>query len=132
MENAGPVILLARYPMNIWNGFALGLVFFFSGCMHRVRPNVTNQRIGAQPIPIVTERSEPLYSETAREAKLQGVVVLEGIVQADGTFRVLRYLKTLGSGLDENAKLALERWRFVPPGSNTPPLRVEVSFRLQN
>src|ERR1700726_2931175 len=46
---------------------------------------------------------DPEYSEEARKAKYQGVVVLTLIVGADGVPRDIRVTRSLGLGLDEKA-----------------------------
>ena len=82
--------------------------------------------------PTVLSRVEPVYSEKARKAKLQGVVVLSVIVRKDGSIEVLKVVQGLGLGLDENAITALKRWRFRPGTKDgrpvDVPLNIEVKF----
>ena len=82
--------------------------------------------------PTVLYRIEPVYSEKARKAKLQGVVVLSAIVRKDGSIEVLKVVRGLGLGLDENAITALKRWRFRPGTKDgrpvDVPLNIEVKF----
>lgn len=49
-------------------------------------------------------------------AKVQGVVLLECVVQTDGSVGDVRILKSLDKvfGLDEEAIKAARQWRFVP------------------
>ena len=56
--------------------------------IHYVSRNVTS--------PTVLSRIEPVYSEKARKAKLQGVVVLSAIVRKDGSLEVLKVVRGLG------------------------------------
>jgi TonB family protein len=85
--------------------------------------------------PTVIYRIEPLYSEEARKARFQGVIVLSAVVMKDGTVKVLRILRGLGLGLDENAIAALKQWKFQPASRNGVnvdfPLNVEVNFSLR-
>src|SRR5207244_7117629 len=53
------------------------------------------------PRPIFTP--EPEFSEEARKAKYQGVVVLNIIVGTDGRVHNPRVVRSLGMGLDEKA-----------------------------
>ena len=46
--------------------------------------------------PTVLSRIEPVYSEEARKAKYQGVVVLSAIVRKDGTIEILKVVRSLG------------------------------------
>ncbi len=89
---------------------------------------------GVSP-PVIIHRVEPLYSEEARKARYQGTVVLEAIVRKDGTCDIIRVVRSLGFGLDENAMLALKQWRFRPGMRNgvavDVSLNIEVNFNLR-
>ena len=84
--------------------------------------------------PTVLSRIEPVYSEKAREAKLQGKVVVSAIVRKDGSLEVLKVVRGLGLGLDKNAIDALKKWRFRPGMRDGKPvdvaLNIEVNFKL--
>ncbi len=90
---------------------------------------------GGVSAPTVVSRVEPQYSEEARKARYQGTVVLEAIVRKDGTCDILRVVRSLGFGLDENAMLALKQWRFKPGMRNgvavDVSLNIEVNFNLR-
>jgi len=77
---------------------------------------------------------EPEYSEEARKAKYQGVVVLQLIIGADGRPRDIRVARALGMGLDQKAIEAVRQWRFEPAFLGSQPVAVvvniEVNFRL--
>jgi len=77
---------------------------------------------------------EPEYSEEARKAKYQGVVMLQIIVGADGRPKDVRVARSLGFGLDERAIEAVRQWRFEPATKDGQPVavlvNVEVNFRL--
>lgn len=64
--------------------------------------------------PGVIQRVEAKYTDEALSAGISGVVQLECIIRKDGTVSVTRIANGLGSGLDENARAALEQWRFSP------------------
>jgi protein TonB len=57
---------------------------------------------------------EPGYTEEARKAKLQGKVLLQVLVGADGTAKRVKIVQGLGMGLDERAEEAVRAWRFSP------------------
>jgi TonB family protein len=71
----------------------------------------------------------------ARKAKYQGTVVFSAIVRKDGTLDMLKMLRGIGLGLDENAVKALRQWKFRPGMKNGVPvdvyLNVEVNFSLR-
>jgi len=78
---------------------------------------------------------EPQYSEDARKAKFQGIVVLSVIIQPDGHATNIQVVKGAGLGLDEKAIDAVRTWRFKPAvGPNGTPVAtitpIEVNFRL--
>lgn len=77
---------------------------------------------------------DPEYSEEARKAKFQGVVVLHLIVGPDGRPRDIRVARNLGMGLDDKAIEAVRTWRFEPARKDGQPvavaINVEVNFNL--
>lgn len=84
--------------------------------------------------PFPEKRPEPAYSEKAREARLQGAVVLWLIVGAHGDVEEAAIAKPLGLGLDESALRTIRTWMFKPATLKGAPTRVrlivEMSFRL--
>ena len=86
--------------------------------------------------PKVLERVEPQYTEEAREAKLEGTVLLKCTIDIQGRTKDVLVLRGLGLGLDEKAVDALLKWRFEPARlqkNNTPvavTANVEINFRL--
>ena len=78
---------------------------------------------------------DPQYSDEARKAKYQGVVVLLVIITTDGRATNIQVLKSPGLGLDEKAVEAVRQWKFKPapgPTGKIVPVQVpiEVTFRL--
>jgi len=62
----------------------------------------------------ITYKPEPIYTEEARQLKLEGEVLLEVLFGANGQLRVNRVVRSLGHGLDEAAVAAANRMRFKP------------------
>jgi TonB family protein len=79
-------------------------------------------------------RVDPEFSEEARKARFQGVVVLMIEVGTDGRAHNPKVIETAGLGLDEKAIEAVQQWRFRPAQRGGTPLmstaRVEVHFHL--
>lgn len=75
----------------------------------------------------------PEYPSLAREAGVDGTVVLWALVGIDGSVEEVRVQKSIPM-LDDAAKEALRRWRFTPARTNGHAVRVWVSvpvrFRL--
>ncbi|MDE0620773.1 MAG: energy transducer TonB [Bryobacterales bacterium] len=89
---------------------------------------------GGVSSPRLLSKIEPEYSEEARKAKYQGVVMLSVEIWEDGLPHNIRVVRSLGLGLDEKAVEAVQQWRFSPGKKDGKPVRVqaqiEVSFRL--
>jgi TonB family protein len=65
------------------------------------------------PVEILS-KPRPVYTERARDRKIEGEVVLEVIFDSSGRLEVLRVLESLGHGLDEAAVEAARKIRFKP------------------
>jgi TonB family protein len=59
-------------------------------------------------------KPRPAYTDEARRLQIEGEVLLEILFGASGEARVLRMLRGLGHGLDENAISAAREIRFRP------------------
>jgi TonB family protein len=62
----------------------------------------------------ITYKPQPVYTEDARNLKLEGEVLLEVSFGANGTLHVNRVVRGLGHGLDEAAIAAANKMRFKP------------------
>lgn len=108
--------------VGVGEGFGAGT----GGGVYRVGGGVSAPRAIFAP--------EPEYSEEARKAKYQGVVVLGLVVGPDGKPRSLHVERGLGMGLDQKAVEAVKSWKFEPAQKDGRPvavmISVEVAFRL--
>ena len=74
---------------------------------------------------------KPIYTPEALRDKIQGSVILEAVVQRDGTARNIRVIRSLDQrGLDRQAILAVEQWRFSPGRRGTEAVDVLVTIIL--
>ena len=84
--------------------------------------------------PQVIYKEEPEYSDEARKAHFEGVVVLAFDVDTSGRAINIRVVRSLGLGLDEKAISAVTHWKFRPALAGdktvTAPAEVQVTFRL--
>jgi len=82
----------------------------------------------------VTFKPNPVYTDEARQLKLQGEVLLEVMFGANGQLRVNRVVRGLGHGLDEAAAAAANKMRFKPAMRSGVPVDstavVHVVFQL--
>ena len=80
------------------------------------------------PRPIVTVT--PTYTTSALVEKIQGTVVLELVVTRDGRPTQIRVVRSLETGLDEQAIRAAAQWRFEPGRRGGVPEDVLVTLML--
>jgi TonB family protein len=77
---------------------------------------------------------DPQYSESARQAKITGQVILAVAINATGVVDSVRVVKPLEPGLDENAVAAVSKWQFTPATKDGKPVAIQmevaVGYRL--
>jgi TonB family protein len=98
---------------------------------------VVNRAAEQDVAPTVAEyTTPPLYSDDARRAGVEGVVVALAQIDANGRVNTARVVRGLGFGLDQNALVALRQWRFHPGVRNgvAAPMdvEIEIGFTLRN
>jgi TonB family protein len=85
--------------------------------------------------PQVLYEAKPYYTEEARKARTEGIVLLQLVVRKDGSADSFKVVRGLGYGLDESAISTIaNKWRFKPGTYNGSPadvqILIEVTFRL--
>jgi protein TonB len=85
--------------------------------------------------PSLVREVKPVYTEEGRRRSVEGDVVMEVVVRADGGIGTVRVLQGLGSGLDQRAIDAVRQWRFSPARRYGTPVdvlvEIAVEFRLR-
>jgi TonB family protein len=99
-------------------------------------PPLDVRRVGGEiEPPRLISRVQPKYPEGARLARVQGVVILEAVIDARGEVMNLRVLKGLPLGLDAAAVEAVKQWKFAPATLHGKPVAVyyvlTVNFKLE-
>ncbi len=86
---------------------------------------------GVTPPEALTE-VKPQYTADAMRAKIQGTVVVECIVQPDGTVTNVKVIRSLDPvfGLDLEAIKAARQWRFRPGRRLGQPVAVWINIAL--
>ena len=82
------------------------------------------------PKPIAISKPQPLYTEEARQRRIQGVVILQGIVDEEGNVRNLKVVKGLPFGLDQKAIEGVYQWKFKPSIHEGKPVAVHFYFTV--
>ncbi len=74
---------------------------------------------------------QPAYTEEARQARVQGVVLIRAIVDAVGNVTNARILKGLPSGLADSAVDTVLTWRYEPAMTRDgEPVAVFYNFTI--
>jgi TonB family protein len=99
-------------------------------------PAIGPMQIGGNVLaPVRIHAPDPHYPEEARHARVQGVVILQTIIDVLGNVTDIKVLKGLPSGLTESAVDAVSKWRFKPATREGEPVAVfylvTVSFSVQ-
>jgi periplasmic protein TonB len=86
---------------------------------------------GPVTAPRVITEIKPTYTNEALLQKIQGTVILELVVQANGRPSGIRVVRSLDpGGLDEQAIVAASQWRFEPGRLAGSPVDVLVTVML--
>jgi protein TonB len=95
--------------------------------------SATPRPVAAEPLEIL-DKPRPAYTESARKARVEGDVLLEVLFAKTGTLRVLRVVRGLGYGLEQNATDAAAKIRFRPAKEDGRAVdmvaMVRISFQM--
>lgn len=84
--------------------------------------------------PQIVKKVEPRYTPEAKEAKIQGTVLLEGVIEADGHMTDIVVQRGIDPGLDANGIEAVQSWLFKPATKDGEAVavrvKIEINFRL--
>lgn len=88
----------------------------------------------ASVAPVLIHKVEPEFSEEARKARFNGMVVLAVVIDEHGIPGQIRVVRSPGMGLDVRAIQSVAQWRFRPGLRDGKPIpvsaTVEVNFSL--
>lgn len=68
--------------------------------------------------PVILFKTEPSYTDIAREREINGSITLHVELRSDGSVGQIKLLQGLGSGLDESAADAARKTIFLPAVKN--------------
>jgi protein TonB len=73
----------------------------------------------------------PPYTQEARVAKVEGIVLLQRIVRKNGRIADLKVLQGIGFGLNQSAISTISNeWRFEPGILDGAPVDVHVNLKV--
>ena len=103
--------------------------------MHTLSGDAVYKAGGAVSPPRVLKTSDPRYTASARDAKIQGTVLVWAVLNTHGMLEQVKVRRSLDPGLDKNAIEAVKHWEFAPAIKDGQPVAVEinleVNFRLR-
>ena len=89
-------------------------------------------------LPVPVKQVKPGYTSSAQDARIQGTVRLEAVVQASGSVGDVTVVDSLDAspgGLDDQAIRAMKQWEFKPGRKDDKPvavaIQVEMTFTLK-
>ena len=82
--------------------------------------------------PKVVQKVDPEYTAEAKEARVEGQVVLDLTVGATGNVEDVKVVERLSHGLTESAVAAVRQWKFEPPKveGGKSVVRITIRFAL--
>ena len=93
-------------------------------------PKLALANTGGETTVQVISYPKPEYTPEAKQLKIQGDVVLEVRFSADGRVHVIRVVRGLGHGLDQQAIRAAEQTRFKPATRDGKPVDTTTYFHV--
>jgi TonB family protein len=92
--------------------------------------NSTGPAGGDLSAPEAVSKVDPAYPQDLMHDRIEGVVVLYAIIRSDGSVDGVRVLEGIDERLNENARRALEKWRFRPGTKDGQPIDIEAVVRV--
>jgi TonB family protein len=81
--------------------------------------------------PKLLSKIEPEYSPMARAEGIEGMVLLDVIVDEHGRATNISVISPLGFGLDERAQAAIEKWVFQPGEKDGRPVKIQATIEVK-
>jgi TonB family protein len=83
-------------------------------------------------LPRLLHDVKPQYTSEAMQKRIQGMVLIECVVNTDGSVSNVKVVRSLDAayGLDEQAIAAAKQWRFAPGTRNGQPVPVMISLEM--
>jgi protein TonB len=87
-------------------------------------------RVGGNiPEPKKIKNVPPVYPQDARDAKIQGIVIIETVIGTDGSITEAKVLRSVPE-LDKAAVDAVLQWKYTPTLLNGEPVEVIMTVTV--
>ncbi len=115
-------------------------LIFFLGLLFTPLSNVSGEPVQDTKIrfveydvpPAPVEPIVPSYPETAAEAGIEGIVIVQAFVDENGDVTQMKVLKGVpNTGLDESAMKAIQSTKFTPALQKESPVGVWISIPIR-
>lgn len=95
-------------------------------------PDVVFPKDPGVAMPKLLREVKPAYTRAAMERHIQGTVLLDAVVDSDGTVGDVFVTRSLDPeyGLDKSAVAAAKGWRFIAATRDGMPVRILVTIEL--
>jgi len=87
-------------------------------------------RAGTLSGPVPIHKSDPSYPPEQIKERIEGEVVLFGIIREDGSVDSVQIVRSLDPILDKNAMAAFAEWKFTPAHRNGAAVAVEAVVHI--
>ncbi|HYH00340.1 MAG TPA: TonB family protein [Terriglobales bacterium] len=85
---------------------------------------------GELTAPVAMQKVDPAYPTELMRQRVEGTVVLYAVIHADGSVAGVRVLRGVDDRLDQNARVALMKWRFRPGTKNGSAVDLEAVVQI--
>ena len=73
---------------------------------------------------------DPAYPAALMRDRVEGIVILYAVIHSDGSVGEVRVLQGVDDTLDENARDAVQKWRWRPGTKNGAPVDLEAVIKI--
>jgi periplasmic protein TonB len=122
------------WPWGVPGGPGDGLGTGGWGSGERVEPAAPAGPVEITPEmtpPVLVSKVQPRYPETARRARLPGVVLLEAVIDEEGNVEDVTVLRTSSPVFNDAAVGAVRGWKYRAALQNGRPVRVYFRVRVE-
>ena len=111
--------------------FCLLSLITASGAVHA---RGSSQELARETMPVVLSEVKPDYTPEAKKQGIQGIVESSVVVRDDGAVGEVKVTRSLDDkyGLDEQAVIAMKKWRFRPGTKDGKPVAEQVTVEVSS
>jgi protein TonB len=104
----------------------------FAAVAHAQTPSTVYDPGNGVTLPRVSKEVKADYTNEARAQRIEGTVLMNVVVVADGSVGDVSVIESLDSayGLDANAVTAMKQWQFAPGTKDGKPVAVRIVVEM--